>query len=70
MSLNLVEPESSRILCCKVYKRIGVAFRWFFPEECFKREQSCESVVFTFRMWRFIEVGQRSRVHLAEAVLL
>ena len=23
----LVEPESSRIFCCKVYKRIGLVFR-------------------------------------------
>ena len=34
MLLYLVEPESSRILCCKVYKRIGVVFRWFSSQEC------------------------------------
>ena len=48
MFLYLVRPESSRILCCKVYKRIGVVFRWFFPGVF------CESVVFT-------EVRRRSR---------
>ena len=41
MFLYLVRPESSRIFCCKVYKRIGVVFRWFFPGVF------CESVVFT-----------------------
>ena len=30
MLLYLV--ESSRTLCWKVYKRIGVVFKWFFPE--------------------------------------
>ena len=45
MLLCLVEPESSRILCCKVYKRIGVVFRFFFPGVF--REQSRDSVVFT-----------------------
>ena len=35
MLLYLVEPESSRTLCCKVYiKQIGVVFRWFFSQEC------------------------------------
>ena len=35
MLLYLVEPESSRILCCKEYKRIGVVFRrFFFTQEC------------------------------------
>ena len=30
--LYLVQPESSRIFCCKVYKLIGVVFRRFlFP---------------------------------------
>ena len=48
MFLYLVRPESSRIFCCKVYKRIGVVFRWFFPGVF------CESVVFT-------EVRRRSR---------
>ena len=32
MFLYLVRPESSRTFCCKVYKWIGVVFRWFFPE--------------------------------------
>ena len=31
MFLYLVRLESSRIFCCKVYKWIGVVFRWFFP---------------------------------------
>ena len=31
MFLYLVQAESSRILCCKVYKGIGVVFRWFYP---------------------------------------
>ena len=48
MFLYLVVPESSRILCCKVYKLISVVFRWFFPGVF------CESVVFT-------EVRRRSR---------
>ena len=56
MFLYLVRPESSRTFCCKVYKRIGVAFRWFFPGVF------CESVVFT-------EVRQRSHV-LVEAVII
>ena len=56
MFLYLVRPESSRIFCCKVYKRIGVVFRWFFPGVF------CESVVFT-------EVQRRSRM-LAEAVII
>ena len=56
MFLYLVRPESSRILCCKVCKWIGVVFRWFFPGVF------CESVVFT-------EVRRRSRV-LAEAVFI
>ena len=30
MLLYLVQPESSRIFCSKVYKRIGVVFRWFY----------------------------------------
>ena len=46
MLLYLVEPESSGILCCKVYKRIGVVFRWYFFPGVFK-EYSRESVVFT-----------------------
>ena len=41
MFLYLVRPESSRTFRCKVYKRIGVVFRWFFPGVF------CESVVFT-----------------------
>ena len=45
MILYLVEPESSRTLCCKVYKRIDVVLRWFFPGVL--RELSRESVVFT-----------------------
>ena len=49
MFLYLEVPESSRTFCCKVYKRIGVVFRWFFPGVF------CESVVFT-------EVRRRSRV--------
>ena len=49
MLLYLVRPESSRTFCCKVYKRIGVVFRWFFPGVF------CESVVFT-------EVRRGSRV--------
>ena len=48
MFLYLVRPESSRIFRYKVYKRIGVVFRWFFPGVF------CESVVFT-------EVRRRSR---------
>ena len=56
MFLYLGVPESSRILCCKVYKRIAVVLRWFFPGVF------CESVVFT-------EVRRRSRV-LAEAVII
>ena len=48
MVLCLVRPESSRIFCCKVYKRIDVVFRLFFPGVF------CESVVFT-------EVRRRSR---------
>ena len=50
MFLYLVVLESSRIFCCKVYKRIGVVFRWLFSPGVF-----CESVVFT-------EVRRRSRV--------
>ena len=38
MLLYLVEPESSRTLCYKVYKRIGVVFRWFFPGDCLERD--------------------------------
>ena len=57
MFLYLVRPESSRTFCCKVYKRIGVVFRWLFFPGVF-----CESVVFT-------EVRRRSRV-LAEAVII
>ena len=49
MFLYLVRPESSRIFCCKVYKRIGVVFRGLFFPGVF-----CESVVFT-------EVRRRSR---------
>ena len=49
MFLYLVRPESSRILCCKVYKRLGVVFRGLFFPGVF-----CESVVFT-------EVRRRSR---------
>ena len=49
MFLYLVRPESSRIFYCKVYKRIGVVFRWLFFPGVF-----CESVVFT-------EVRRRSR---------
>ena len=49
MLLYLVRPESSRTFCCKVYKRIGVVFTWFFPGVF------CESVVFA-------EVRRRSRV--------
>ena len=30
MLLYLVQPESSRIFRCKVYKRIGLVFRWFY----------------------------------------
>ena len=56
MFLYLVQPESSRTFCCKVYKRIGVVFRWFFPGVF------CESVVFT-------EVRRRSCV-LAETVII
>ena len=56
MFLYLVRPESSRTFCCKVYKRIGIVFRLFFPGVF------CESVVFT-------EVRRRSRV-LAEAVII
>ena len=49
----LVEPESSRTICCKVYKRIVVVLGGFIPEvfEVFPRsvyrELSRESVVFT-----------------------
>ena len=50
MFLYLVRPESSRIFCCKVYKWVGVVFRWFYFPGVF-----CESIVFT-------EVRQRSRV--------
>ena len=57
MFLYLVRPESSRTLCCEVYKRIGVVFRWLFFPGVF-----CESVVFT-------EVRRTSRV-LAEAVII
>ena len=56
MFLYLVVPESSRIFCCKVYKRVSVVFRLFFPGVF------CESVVFT-------EVRRSSRV-LAEAVII
>ena len=45
MFLYLEVPESSRTFCCKVYKRIGVVFRWFFPGVFY------ESVVFT-EVWR------------------
>ena len=48
MFLYLARPESSRIFCCKVYKRVSVVFRLFFPGVF------CESVVFT-------EVRRRSR---------
>ena len=49
MLLHLVEPESSRTLCCKVYiiKRIGVVFKWFYPTSAFRENNLCESVVFT-----------------------
>ena len=50
MFLYLVRPESSRIFCCKVYKWIGVVFRWLF----FFPGVFSESVVFT-------EVRRRSR---------
>ena len=30
MLLYLVEPESSRTLCCKVYKPVAVVFKCFF----------------------------------------
>ena len=56
MLLYLVELESSRILCCKVYKRIGVVFRWFYFPGVF-REESRDSLVFT-------EVRRSSRVKL------
>ena len=56
MFLYLVVLESSRIFRCRVYKRIGVVFRWFFPGVF------CESVVST-------EVRRRLRV-LAEAVII
>ena len=36
MLLYLVEPESSRTLCCKVYKWIDVVFRRVFYRECFE----------------------------------
>ena len=55
MFLYLVGPESSRISRRKVYKRIGVVFRWF-SQECLERI-SCRSVVFT-------EVSRRSREKL------
>ena len=55
MFLYLVRPESSRMFCCKVYKWIGVVFRWFFPGVL--RELSRKSVVFT-------EVRRRSRENL------
>ena len=55
MLLYLVVPESSRTFCCKVYKRIGVVFRWFFSGVF--RDLSRESVVFT-------EVRRRSLVKL------
>ena len=70
MFLFLVRPESSRIFCCKVYKRIGVVPR-----------SVCESVVFTEvrRRSRVLSVGGgrdyssvtevTSKV-LAEAVLI
>ena len=52
-------------VCCKVYKRNGVVFRWFFPGVF--RELSRESVVFT-EVWRrsreklggFVKCRQRS----------
>ena len=37
MLLYVVEQESSRTLCCKVYKRIGVVFRRPCLLECDKR---------------------------------
>ena len=37
MLLYLVEPESSRTFCCKVYKRIGEVFKWFFPKSVLER---------------------------------
>ena len=60
MFLYLVRPESSRIFRRKVYKWIGVVFRWFFPGVL--RVVFTASVVFT-------EVRRRSRV-LAEAVII
>ena len=36
MLLYLVEPESSRTLCCKVYKWIDVVSRRVFYRECFE----------------------------------
>ena len=74
MFLYLVRPESSRIFCCKVYKWIGVVFRWFYFPGVF-----CESVVFT-EVWRrscsvggsrdYSSVTEVTSKVLAEAVLI
>ena len=49
MLLYLVKPGSSRTLCCKVYKQIGVVFRCFFPKSVLERTISGDSSVNTRR---------------------
>ena len=44
MLLYLVEPESSRTLCCKVDKWIDVGFRGVFYGECFEECSISEEV--------------------------
>ena len=44
MLLYLVEPESSRTLCCKVDKWIDVVFRGVFYRECFEECSISEEV--------------------------
>ena len=63
MMLYLVEPESSRTLCCKVYKWIDVVFRGVFYRECFEECFISEEV----REYVFTEVWQRSRVKFGES---
>ena len=52
MLLYLVEPESSRTLCSKVYRWIDVVFRGVFYGECFEECPISEEV----REYVFTEV--------------
>lgn len=75
MLLYLVQPQSYRTKCCKAYKQIGVALpggvfleRMFRTENNLASEQCLHTKVLAKAV--FIEVRQRLRVHLAEAMFI